>query len=216
MESQSSVSKGSNSKLAVAKQSKTPIYMPNEIWLKIFNLLEYNALKICTMVCRHFNISTNHFSLDDKLFRGHVLDADATISAQTMKIHPAFERMSYSARKNFDAISFMYYSGDASDKYWSLKDTSAAKELASSPGVKYLKMKINHHPAFRVQNEHGVTVLQVMKALCHFFARPSKPGLMLDDEQVEEMYDHTIWTTFTLTTVDAQGRLFLRADHFDS
>jgi len=203
--------------------------MPNEVWLNIFELLEYKALKNCTMVCRNFNILANHPSLDDNLFRGRVLADNATIPIHILSIHPILNRMSYACHGEFDDIEVGNYKGETYE--WTPVHTlSAAKELATSPGVKFLKMQIYNMATFHVQNKNGVTVLQILKALCRFFNRPSRHGGTLHDlpwinkantpNQIltigDDLGDRSGWTGFDEKTLDGKGRLCLHVLHFDS
>jgi len=200
--------------------------MPNEVWLNIFELLEYKELKNCTMVCRNFNILANHPSLDDNLFRGRVLADNATIPIRTLSIHPILNHMWYECRGEFEDIVVWNFKDGHSDEI-PVHTLSAAKELATSPGVKFLKMQVYGMATFHVQNKNGVNVLQVLKALCRFFNRPARSGLTLHDLPWikptnmpnrlltigDDMGDRTGWTGFDEKTLDGKGRLCLHVVH---
>jgi len=137
--------------------------------------------------------------------------------------------MLYGCGGEFDDIMVWNYNLKDSEDI-PVHTLSAAKELATSPGVKFLKMQIYNMATFHVQNKNGVNVLQILKALCRFFNRPARSGLTLHDlpwiEPTsrpnrlltigDDMGDRNGWTGFDEKTLDGKGRLCLHVLHFDS
>lgn len=185
---------------------------PNEIWLEVFSHLDYCSLKCCMRVSKAFQAFTRNAAFDRKLFRSQtVIPATGNISLATIETHPAFDMISFECSTKIEWACF--YSLSSLDHIeYPLTTTSAAAEFASSPPVARLRFQIHDWPAVEVKNKSGVTVLQVMKALCRFFAK-KEDG---DFTRRDAMGDHTGWTGWDETVLDQNGRLLLRAMWFDS
>jgi hypothetical protein len=84
-----------------------------------------------------------------------------------------------------------------------------------------------------VENENGVTVLDLVKGLCNFFGLPvdefanaviAHDQEVYDDLDSEDMVftysdgmgDHRVWNGWDELVVDETGHLLLRAIYFDS
>ena len=179
---------------------------PNEVWLEVFSNLDYFDLKRCQSVSKTFKALTTHSAFDSCLFRApSVVPASAEIDANEVELHPAFELIRFECADKIEDARFwskLSATGDAP-----LTATSAAGEHATDPPTAILRLQIDDWNPMTVRNKRGVTVLQVMKALCRFFS---------NDDHFESRGDHTGWTGWDEIEVDSKGRLLLVAIWFDS
>jgi hypothetical protein len=80
--------------------------LPNELWLQVFEDLDYADLKRCQRVSKSFNALINAPYLDRNLFRGTVLPATAPIEFGRVNAHPALcDLVSCHFRESAAAIS---------------------------------------------------------------------------------------------------------------
>lgn len=157
-------------------------------------------------------------------FRGSVLLEGTTIDPKAIKIHPAFLDMSNECYLDIAHISFVDYE-DPNFREWPLTSTGVAKDFATDPAVTKIKVQVHNFPAVETKNKHGVTVLQVMRAMCKIFGTKLPARLKHWDmgeygngTYRDMMGDHTGWTGhgFNAPRVDSKGTLLLRATSFDS
>lgn len=179
--------------------------LPRELWLEIVSHLDYFDLKRCMSVSKTFKMFTEIAALDDTLFRSEaVIPAGGTINPDEICLHPAFDRMNYGCGNSIDQVWF--YVDDYKTQLL-LTDTVAAKEQATNPPVNVLRLQVHSWPTFEVKNKTGVTVVQVLKALCRFFAK---------GDRRERMGDHIVWNGWDFKVLDGSGHLLLQAMMFDS
>jgi len=162
-------------------------------------------------VDKFFNLLTRDPTLDPTLFRGPLLPDGEAIRISLLQLHPAFDNLCYECSPRLDGVCFMKWASSKNYfKSLELANTGAANELATSPGVKVIHLQIHNKRRFKVQNDEGVTVLQVMKAVCFFFAGlPTWEGYTF-------MGDHTGWTGWDDKELTDKGELHLSAHWFDS
>ena len=177
--------------------------LPHEVWLEVLSHLDYLGLKKCMCLSKSFHTLTSHALFDKTLFRSRaVVPADGAITPNEVHLHPAFEYMSFGCGTKIEDVCFW-----PGDKKLPLTESSAAKEHATDPPVSKLRLQVHRWAPIEVKNKHGVHVLQVMQALCRFFAK---------GHHRESMGDHTVWNGWDQTVLDDKSRLLLRAIWFDS
>jgi len=141
--------------------------LPNEVWCEILISLEHHALRTCAQVSKRFNALVMSQPFDSKLFRGPLVVDGEAIQIDLLELHPAFDMM-FIRGDNIDNVQMLRWNGcDFSDVKF--KDTGAANELATVPGVKIIYLQINDSPLFEVKHECGVTVLQVVEVVLTMF-----------------------------------------------
>ncbi|KAI5200358.1 hypothetical protein E4T39_05826 [Aureobasidium subglaciale] len=185
------------------------IELPKQLWLEIVSYLDYSDLKACMAVLRlrskAFKSYTEHPDCQKTMFRSKTVIPDGgTINLDDVRLHPAFESMSYECATKIEHVYFWTADGDGETV---LTETCAAEEHATDPPVAFLRLQVTNWPAIQCTNKTGVTVVQVMKSLCRFFSK---------DDHRDSRGDHTGWTGWDETTLDRKGRLLLRVDWFDS
>ena len=222
-----------------------------EILLLIFSELEYSHLKVCTMVNKSFLVLLDHPCFDRSLFRrrtplvdiksitpvsipgfgGYVFPDHEKI---WVEVHPSLSMMSYGCSPGIQDPRFYDYSSSAiSGKHWPVIETSAAKEYATVPPLRELKIRIYNRPAISIKNKWGVTVRDVLEALVGHFGK-IMPGVMIFDLPAWEYRDEgdntknrpatyqdaqgdrNGWHGFEGQSMDSDGTLVLVADSFDS
>lgn len=232
-----------------------PKSLPSEVWMEIFELLDYVTLKKLARVSKYFGMLANHHCLNENLFRGtaHNMDGATAIPLRDFETHPAFKRFDYNCTGNIEEVQFVVKRpgnesqlleagvsylklGNDLFKQIRLSHASVANEFATSPGVTHLKLKIDNAPCFSVKSKKGVTVLQVMKAVCRFFGKDDKSGMMTSDIcpwvwnclEVGElpppdtrasyrdvrMDIYCAWLGFRWNKLDSKGRPVLVAEEF--
>jgi hypothetical protein len=181
------------------------INLPRELWLEIMSYMDYFDLKRCMGVSTLFKTFTETATFDNVLFRSQaIIPTDGTINVANTRLHHAFELVSFECATSIDQA---YFFTNNYDDTIPLTESAAAKEQATSPPVSVLRLQVHSFPVMQVKNKKGVTVLQVMKALCRFFAK---------GDYRECMGDHTGWTGWDSKRLDGRGRLVLKAQRFDS
>lgn len=185
--------------------------LPNEIWLEVLMCFDYTTLKVCERINKTFKAMIQSACLDNKLFRSRtVLHAGSPIVLVDVELHPAFSAVSFECATRIEHAYFLNYNDDSEPVV--LTESCAAMEHACQPPVNLMRLQVHNWRAVEVKNEKGVTVLQVMKALCRLFAKVDKQGYTKRDA----MGDHTGWTGWDSTRLDSKGRLLLGAYFFDS
>lgn len=132
--------------------------LPDELRLEVLSHLDYSSLKLCERVSKTFKTSVKNAAFDKTLSRSSaVIGAKDTIVAADVKLHPSFERMTYSCSGEIDDVE-LYNFNDGED--WPLLTTTcAAKEHATEPPVSVLRLQIHDLKPFQVEGKNGVTVL---------------------------------------------------------
>lgn len=180
------------------------IELPKEIWLEIVSYLDYFALKKCMRVSKLFKSYTELPVCQKTMFRSKaVVQKGGTINVGDVELHPAFKFMSYECATELDGVYF--YTGGVDEMV--LTDTCAANEYATDPPVAFIRLQVTDWKPMQITNKNGVTVVQVMKALCRFFS---------NNDHRESRGDHTGWTGWDEKKLDRNGNLLLRVDWFDS
>ncbi|KAI4834409.1 hypothetical protein E4T44_08828 [Aureobasidium sp. EXF-8845] len=183
------------------------IELPNELWLEVFSYLSYSELKRVMRVSRAFKSYTELPTCQKTMFRSKaVVPKGEAINLDNVVLHPAFERMAYECATELESVFFFNYLIDDAEPTV-LTDTCAAEECATDPPVAFMRIQITGWTPIQLTNEAGITVVQVMKALCHFFST---------GRHRESRGDHTGWTGWDETKLDHNGNLWLRAIWFDS
>jgi len=125
--------------------------------------MDYQTLKVCSMVNKAFKALYLCPALDETTFRrvkpleqNHKLD-----SAVAVKLHPAFRWLSCKCNDRFEDIKFASVKGNET-KTWKLAQTTAAKEYATMPALKKLKLNILDLKDITVANKTGVKVIDVL------------------------------------------------------
>lgn len=193
--------------------------LPNELWLHVFLELDYFGLKACMSVSTTFKALTSHAALDATLFRSKlIIAAGGKIDLEKVSLHPAFDMISFGCDTKIEQAVFLHYNDKDNTGFMPLTASSAACEHATFPAVSYLELQIQSAKSFYVQNEHGVTVVQVMRALCRFFGTAVAEDLMHGTTLTNRdmMGDHISWTGWDYAVLNDKGDLRLRADWFDS
>ncbi|KAK6003293.1 hypothetical protein QM012_001138 [Aureobasidium pullulans] len=179
--------------------------LSKELWLEIMSCLDYFELKKCMRVSKAFKAFTALPACQETMFRSkNIIREGSAINLANIRLHPAFDYMSFECATKIEHVFF--FTNDYNDTD-ALTDTCAAKEYATDPPVAFIRLQIHCWPPVQVTNKSGVTVEQVMKALCRFFSK---------GDHREVMGDHTGWTGWDETKLDGKGCLLLRAMWFDS
>lgn len=214
--------------------------LPCEIWLTVLQNLTYIDLKNCLRVCTTFKRLLDSPVFSAKLFKSSVLERLQKSDMTTLEPHPAFEIFHTKGATEIRNVKF--YGG--SEKSYDLQDYQVCDELASNPGVTVIRLQAHRFPVFVAHNKHGVTVLDVLLALCDFFGtnphgrielmpyQGKSEGASFSDSSYEseeeceysggtEIYrdfpgGHTGFTEWDEKLSDKRGCLVLRASSFDS
>jgi hypothetical protein len=183
------------------------IELLKEIWLRIVSYLDYFELKNCMRVSRTFKLYTELRACQEKMFRSKaVVPKDEAINPHNVVLHPAFDRMSYECATKLDGVRFLVHLADEEVPIL-LTDTCAADEYATDPPVAFMRLQVTNWTPIQLTNKTGIPVVQVMKALCHFFSR---------DRCLKSRGDNNVWTGWNETKLDYYGNLWLRAIRFES
>jgi len=234
--------------LAIMKPNAT---LSTEVWLGVFRHLDYFSLKKMMRVNKAFHYLATQPSLDEKLFRGKIISEDTRISLAAIQVHPTFNNgIMYLIGKSINDVSLILPSRkidlspsmDFNPNYAQdvarhvamfgrtihdepfLKDTNMAYEFATSPAVQIMSIKYELDPPVYVWNENGVTVLQVMEAICCYCSMPSMPKkrrwnatttdiMRADLEEGKPVFFDGLHEDFP-KSVDPWGRLQLRLAYF--
>lgn len=182
------------------------VELPKELWLEIVSCLDYFDLKTIIGVSKAFKSYTELPACQKTMFRSKaVVPMEETINLDTVVLHPAFIYMSYGCATELAGVYF--YTGDKIEETTKLTDTCATDEHATNPPVASLRIQVTPWPPLQLTNRDGVTVVQVMKSLCHFFST---------GRHRESRGDRTGWTGWDEVKLDSNGNLWLRAIFFDS
>lgn len=181
------------------------IELPKEIWLEIVSYLDYFELKNCMRVSKIFKSYTELPTCQKTMFRSKaVVQKGGVINLDDVEIHPAFDSMSYECATELDEVFLRGRNMEAIP----LTETCVAGENATDPPVAFIRFKIMDEKACQITSKNGgVTVEQVMKALCRFF---SKHG------SFEVTGGRTGWTGWDEIKLDRNGNILLDAYWFDS
>jgi hypothetical protein len=178
------------------------IELPNEIWLEIFSYLDdYFDLKNAMRVSKTFKSFTELPVCQKTMFRCKaVVPKGGTINLDDVETHRAFSHMSFEGDTSPGTVYFQTNDGEEA----ALIKTCAANEHATSPPVAFLRLQIGDSAPIPVRNKAGVTVLQVLKALCHFFS----------EHGTRATGGREGWTDWSDIKLDRNGNLLLQARKF--
>ncbi|CAD0115077.1 unnamed protein product [Aureobasidium uvarum] len=179
--------------------------LPKEIWLGVFSHLDYTVLKTCMRVNKEFKSFTEFPACQKEMFRSKaVIQEGGTIDLDNLRLHPAFDYMSYFCTGELADVEF--HNSDYTNTTV-LTKTCAAEEHATDPPVAYIRIQIHSWKPMQIKNKTGVTVYQVMRSLCRFFSQA---------DYRDRLGDHFVWNGWDFRHLDDEGRLFLPKFMFDS
>jgi len=184
--------------------SASTMELPKEVWLEIVSYLDYFDLKTIMGVSKAFKSYTELPACQKTMFRSKAVIPDGdTIDLAVLRLHPAFGMLSYECASDIEDV-YLY---DSNGDWMPLTETSAAEEYATDPPVAFMRLQIFSSTPVQVTNKTGITVVQVMKALCRFFTK---------NDSFDVTGGRTGWQEWDGTKLDRKGRLLLRATGFDS
>ena len=184
----------------------TSVQFPPGIWLKVMSYLDYQDLKTCMDVSKTHQALTEHATFDRTLFRSkQVVTVSKPFRAADVRLNPLFQHMMYECTGDIEDVEF--YNWDGNYEPDRLMDSDEAEEHATDPAVDELRVRVHDWRPVVIKNKRGVTVLEVMEALCRFFKK---------ENHRDSLGDHTGWTGWDEVCLDYKGRLLLCADWFDS
>jgi hypothetical protein len=112
------------------------------------------------------------------------------------------------------------YQGDI-DAYQLIR-SSAREEQATNPPLKVIRVQIVDLQVITARNDHGITVLDLMKAICKFYRKPvkgysrGKGRNMYTYMDLHGESDRTGWCGWDEVGCDKDGHLILKSVHWDS
>lgn len=199
--------------------------------------MDYQTLKVCSLVSKSFKALYKSPGLDKTLFRRvKALAPDYKLDkANAVKLHPAFEWLSCKCNDEFKDIGFVSTKGDKT-RTWKLAKTSAAKEYATMPALRRIRLQILDFKPLTITSKTGVTVRDVLATIWdHVFYSGafSYPGDLLepvtgeangmtdfdwDDCEPDDLrfadgfLPGVAWRGFSRHTLDDKGSLLLHWD----
>ncbi|KAG9953598.1 hypothetical protein KCU85_g892, partial [Aureobasidium melanogenum] len=150
--------------------------LSNEVFLDIFQYLDYFELKKCMRVNKTFNAIIKHTAFDRVLFRSAtVINKDGIIKDATFATHPVLRHAPYTEKSRIKKVQLSKphtYEDYDPPKY--LLENKVADEQATSPPVSYLRITpCRVQTEAEIENPRGVTIRQLYEAMCNLYKDPA-------------------------------------------
>ncbi|GAB7354588.1 hypothetical protein MBLNU459_g5032t1 [Dothideomycetes sp. NU459] len=199
------------------------VELPTEIWLEILSYLDYFSLRRCSRINKSFQSLIEFPAFDNTLFRSApVVLADGYITMDNMRIHPAFRLLDWDCEADINEVIFgMMRNPETQESYYKeswdheFTGSSAANEHATDPAVSRIRVALWKWSGVEARNVHGVTVFDVMKAACRYFAEDDSDGWPREGSVGE--YNHIGWDGWDQPGYRVQdGCLMFEPDLFEA
>ena len=156
--------------------------LPDELLLIIVGKLDYYNIKKCMRVSKRLNTITQDRSFNRKLFRERdVVSAGGDFNVADVKIHPLVQNTS--CTNSDPKHCYLYTEGDCENWKNVTEYAATRKEYATSPPMNQIRFKILHWPSTGIKRKDGggVTVLDLIGAICRFFDMDDIYGVTLKE-----------------------------------
>ncbi|GAA5853933.1 hypothetical protein JCM9279_007607 [Rhodotorula babjevae] len=149
--------------------------LPDELWLKILNELDYAGLQKAEQLCKKFKGFLQDTSLDNALFRAK--PPQELVPGMKVTIHPLLQ-----------ATNCLFYGKDAVTKATWMTGVpertafkySAIDEYATNPSCRRMYLRVGCEAPAKVKDANGITVGRLLRSLGRFWGSEPPREIALD------------------------------------